>query len=93
MLAGSPCPKCNGQMLPDDADKTDMCCVQCGNIVYGERAADDDDRRNLVDNRQAEKPFEEYRRALCHCKTKIHRKVCEYVRMLKEIGINDPTRE
>ncbi len=92
MLAGSPCPKCSGQMLPDEADKNDLCCVQCGHIIYGETAAADDDRRNLLDNRQAERPFEEYRRALCHCKQRKHRKDCEYKRMLKEIGIDDPTQ-
>ncbi len=92
MKAGSPCPKCGGQMLADVTDKNDLSCVQCGYITYGEIAEYDDDRRNLKDNRQAEKPFAEYRRALCHCKTKRHRNDCEYRRMLKEIGIDDPTK-
>lgn len=79
-------------MLPDPTDKDDLCCTQCGHIIYGEVAEDDSDRRNLLDNRQAEKPFDEYKRALCRCKTAKHRKDCEYVRMIKEIGINDPTK-
>ncbi len=85
------CPRCHGQLLPDEADNNDLSCLQCGHVVYSEAAADDDDRRNLLDNRQAEKPYAEYKRALCHCKTKKHRKDCEYIRMLKEIGIDDPT--
>jgi len=86
------CPKCNGQLLPDASDKDDLCCLQCGHIVYGERAEEDGDRRNLLDNRQAEKPFEEYKRALCQCKRRKHRTDCRFKRLLKEIGINDPTR-
>lgn len=69
-------------MLPDKSDLNDLNCLQCGHIVYGRIAVDDDDRRNLTDNRQAEKPFQEYKRALSPD---------DYARMMKEIGIDDPT--
>jgi len=82
MKAGSVCPKCGGQMLPDEADKNDLSCLQCGHLIYGEVGEGDGDRRNLLDNRQAEKPFAEYKRAL---------PPEEYKRMLEEIGIDDPT--
>ena len=79
MRAGSECPKCGGQMLPDEEDKRDLNCLQCGHMVYTEVAEDDGDRRNLTDNRQAETPFVEYKRALSPE---------DYQRMMKEIGLN-----
>lgn len=85
------CPKCEGQLLPDTSDVSDLSCLQCGHIVYGEQPEKDGDRRNLLDNRQAEKPFAEYKRALCHCKQSKHRKDCEFKRLLEEVGIDDPT--
>ena len=93
MKVGDHCPKCGGQLLPDDEDRKDLCCLQCGFIVYSETAVDDGDSRSLLDNRQVEKPFLEYKRALCHCKRKKHRKDCEYKRMLRKIGIDDPTKQ
>ena len=85
------CPKCGGQLLTDASDANDLCCLQCGCIVYGKKSEEDGDRRNLLDNRQAEKPYAEYKRALCQCKTRTHRSACEYMRLLKEVGIGDPT--
>lgn len=82
MKAGNECPKCKGQMLPDESDRRDLCCVQCGYIDYHEQPVKDEDRRNLLDNRQAEKPYAEYKRALSEE---------EYRRMMEEIGIDDPT--
>lgn len=83
-MRGNSCPKCSGQLVPDNADPEDLSCVQCGYIVYAVQAIEDEnDRRNLLDNRQAEKPYEEYRRALSPE---------DFARMLKEIGIDDPAK-
>lgn len=90
-MINNTCQKCGGQLLPDATDTKDLNCLQCGFIVYHEAAEEDSDRRNLLDNRQAEKPYQEYKRALCQCKTRKHRIDCEFVRLLKEVGIDDPT--
>ena len=61
----SECPRCGGQLFPDDQDEDALCCLQCGHLVYSEAPAPyETDRRSRTDNRQVTKPFKEYRKAM-----------------------------
>lgn len=66
-------------MFPDELDKNDLTCLSCGHVQYAESPiAWENDRRNRMDNRQIEEPFDEYEKALSPD---------DFARMKREIGI------
>lgn len=59
------CPRCNGQLAQDNQDNDALNCIQCGNLLYDDPPAPyTTDRRSRTDNRQTNKPFDEYRQGM-----------------------------